>query len=142
VPLSLGLLWTGWFTYGERNVVGLTVGVVTVIAGLVCVHIGLHAFPWPANLIAGLAILVAGGIWLARTEHFVASAARAEAVVVGFGPLQDATPVVRFSTPRQGSVEFTDWSLCHPKLKEDDAVVVLYDPAQPERASLEGFASL
>ena len=142
VPLSMGLLWTGWALYGEYNPLGLGIGVLALLAGLCCIHLGLHMLPWPANLIAGLVILGAGGGWLWSTERFVASAARTEGVVTGFGAGQDVTPVIHFSPERGAAVEFTVWTPWHRKLREDERVAVLYDRDFPARAALDSFATL
>lgn len=99
-------------------------------------------------LLVGLGMLAGSVALLQHTRAFIARAARADGVVTELvarhsNDSDTWAPVVRFTPGGGEPVEFTSSSSSNPpSYHRGENVVVLYDPAQPQRARIDGFFSL
>lgn len=95
--------------------------------------------------IIGGGLAVYGGVSLVRTRNFLEGAQRAEGAIVGWreerysaGKTRNASlyPTLRFTVPDGRVIETeADVSVSAPPA-DPEAVTVLYDPADPNRARL------
>jgi hypothetical protein len=101
-----------------------------------------------AVLILAAAVLMGLGVReFATTQRFLAKASTADGVVVRVDKVRDEKgtvyyPVVRFVTASGQVVEYTDnVGQKPPAYRVGDAVRVLYDPANPQKARLDTWSS-
>src|SRR5690242_17263438 len=98
--------------------------------------------------VIGIGMLVGGAYWGLRTKHFVENAKRTNGRVIEMVAKRDDdgttwSPKVEF-TPEGGQLTtFTSSSSSNPPShREGDVVRVLYDPANPGKASIDSFMDL
>jgi hypothetical protein len=93
--------------------------------------------------VIGLALVLAGGGFAWSTQQFLASATRAEGVVVAMVGSDTLAPVVEFTAP-DGRVEsFRSMvSSSPPDFSVGERVVVYFDPADPQNARIGAFFHL
>lgn len=95
---------------------------------------------WTGCALLGVALILA-----LKTAVFVAGSAHAQGQVIGLEPGQKAgvAPQVRFTAADGGAVEFTSAvASSPPSHRPGERVGVLYDPANPRHAEIEGFFTL
>lgn len=97
---------------------------------------------------SGLGMLIGGSLWLRSTQHFVSLALSAEGSLVRYEQRTDDDgtayyPVVRFTTAAGREVEFTGGtgSSFRP-YRAGRPLKVLYDPDDPQHASIASFMEL
>lgn len=98
------------------------------------------------NGFISLTMLAIGIISYIRTKKFLASAVETRGIVVdkvykgsedGGGSMY--SPKIRFNDSMGKEIEFTEnWSSNRPDFKIGDEVIVLYNPAEPEKARRGG----
>lgn len=101
-------------------------------------------------LLVGLAMLAGSVLLYQHTRSFLAHAARADGVVLDLVRSHSSSnssdtwaPLVRFTPANGEPVEFTSSTSSNPPAySKGEPVGVLYDPAQPQRAKIDGFFSL
>ena len=97
--------------------------------------------------LAGAGMLGFAAVLYFEHQDFVAAADTTEGEVIDIvgvsqrvGSSRSYAPVVRFKTPDGKSVKFTsDSSSNPPSYSVGERVTVLYDPAKPRNAKLEGW---
>ena len=143
VASAMGLGWTAYAAM--QGTWGVLVIVLPIfIGGLLALHIGLHALAWPANLIAGLAILLVGLYGISSRYRFTTTAMKTEGEVKAYATFtgSDAAPIVRFATADGRSVELTSWVPWRKHYSAGDRVPVIYDPKNAEDAVIDSFGTL
>ena len=96
----------------------------------------------------GLLMIVIAVAWYANVRAFVAKAAVAQGTVVDLLPVRSDNsttwkPVVRFTSADRQNVEFTSSTSSNPpSYSKGEKVEVLYAPANPYDAKINGFFSL
>jgi hypothetical protein len=102
--------------------------------------------------VAGLGMLAGGYFSVQRTHHFIAGAVTVQGVVVE-NVLKSSTnndgtswsyyPHVRFRTTEGRDIDFvSNAGSGRPSFPVNQPVAVLYDPQQPEKASINSFGQL
>jgi hypothetical protein len=95
---------------------------------------------WSGGILLCVALILA-----IKTAHFVFGAAHAPGDVLSLvpGPKAGVAPHVRFTAASGSAVEFTSAvASSPPSHRVGEQVMVLYDPANPQHAEIEGFFTL
>ena len=96
----------------------------------------------------GLALLAGGLLWWQSTRSFLAQASMAEGTVVALRLSRSSDssayyPVVRYATADGRTIEFVSSAGSNPpSYSEGEKVQVLFQPANPRHAKINGFFSL
>jgi hypothetical protein len=97
-------------------------------------------------LALGVGLLVVCAITFVHTERFIGGSERATGTVIDLNSKTDSDgdvtfyPVVRFTTAEGRTIKFESGSSASNSV--GDRVEVLYDPDDPQHASLSGFFDL